>query len=62
MIWVFLGSVSIDFTIDDLSEIVLNGTVYDFSVDRSTIEKEDILNIHEHFKEKNKIKRVLSTL
>ena len=37
-----------DFTKDEQSEISLNSTVYDFSVDHSSIEKEDILNIHEY--------------
>ena len=41
-----LGSVSPDFTKDEQSEISLNGTVYDFSVDHTLIKKEDILNIH----------------
>ena len=39
-----LGSVSKDFKKDQHSEISLNGTVYDFSVDHSSIKKEDILN------------------
>ena len=43
-----LGSISKDFTKDEQSEISLNGTAYDFSVDHSSIEKEDILNIHQH--------------
>ena len=42
-----IGSVSEDFTKDKTSEISLNGTAYDFSVDHRTIEKECILNIHE---------------
>ena len=42
-----LGSVSKDFTKDEKSEISLNGTVYDFSVDNSSIKKENILNIHQ---------------
>ena len=41
-----LGSVSKDFTKDEQSEISLNDTVYDFLVDHSSTEKEDILNIH----------------
>ena len=40
-----LGSVSQDFTKDEQSEISLNGTVYDFSVNHTSIKKEDILNI-----------------
>ena len=30
---------------DEQSEISLNGTVYDFSVNHSSIEKEDILRV-----------------
>ena len=41
-----LGSISQDFTKDEQSEISLNGTVYDFSVDHISIKKEDIFNIH----------------
>ena len=43
-----LGSVSKDITKDEQSEISLNGTVYDFSVDRSSIKQQDILNIHQY--------------
>ena len=43
----YLGSVSKDFTKDEQSETSLNGTVNDFSVDHSSIKKEDILNIHQ---------------
>ena len=42
-----LRSVSKDFAKDEEHEIYLNGTVYDFSVDHSSIKKEDILNIHQ---------------
>ena len=35
------------FTKDKQSKISLNGTVYDFSVDHSSIKKEGILNIHQ---------------
>ena len=38
------GSVSKDFKKDQQSETSLNGTVHDFSVDHSSIKKEDILN------------------
>ena len=41
-----MGRVSKDFRKDEMSEISLNGTVYDFSVDHSPMEKEDVLNIH----------------
>lgn len=34
-----LGSISKDFSKDEQSRIYLNGTVYDFSVDHSPVEK-----------------------
>lgn len=37
----------------------IDGTVYDFSVDYSPIEREDILNIYEYLIKKNKIKQCL---
>ena len=40
-----LGSVSKDFTKDEMIEISLNGTIHDFFVDHSAIEKKYILNI-----------------
>ena len=43
-----LESISKDFIQDEHSEISLNGTVYDFSIDYSSIKKEDILNIHQY--------------
>ena len=56
MVWVLLGSVSKDFTKDEMSDISLNNTVYDFSVDDSAIWKEDILNGDEYLMKKNNIK------
>ena len=44
----FLGSVSKDITKDEQSEISLNGTVYDFSVDHNSVKKQDTLNIHQY--------------
>ena len=41
-----LGSKSKDFTKDEQNEILLNVTVYNFSVDYHSIKIEDILNIH----------------
>ena len=41
-----LSSTSKGFTKDEQSEISVNGNVYDFSVDHSSIKKEDIFNIH----------------
>ena len=49
-----LGSVSKDFTKYEQSEISLNSTAYDFSVDHSSI-KEDIINIHQYLMVKNNI-------
>ena len=49
----YLGNVSKDFTKDEQREISLNGTVYDFSVDHSSIKKENILNIHQYLMIKN---------
>ena len=37
-------------------EISLNGTVYDFLLDHSSIGKEGILSIHEYLMVKNNIK------
>ena len=51
-----LGSISKDFTKDEQSEISLNGTVYDFPVNYSSVEKENILNIYEYLLIKNNIK------
>ena len=43
-----LGSPPKDFTKNELNKISLNRAVYDFSVDHSSIEKEDIFSIHKH--------------
>ena len=43
-----LGSVSKDARKNQQSQISLNSTVYYFSVDHSSIKKEDTLNIHQH--------------
>ena len=51
-----LGSVSKDFTKDGHGEISLNGTVYDFSVDHSSIKYEHIVNIHQYLMIKKNIK------
>ena len=49
-----LGSISKDFTKNEQSEISLNGTVYDFLVDHSSIKKEGIFNIHQYLMVQNK--------
>ena len=46
----------ISFTKNEQFEIPVNGTMYDFLVDHSSVEKEDILNIHEYLIVKNNIK------
>ena len=51
-----LGSVSQGFAKDKQSKISLNGTVCNFSVDHSSIKKEDILNIHQYLMIKNNVK------
>ena len=51
-----LGSISKDFTNDEHSEICFSSTVYDFSVDNSSIKKEDKLNIHQYLMVKHNIK------
>ena len=48
-----LESVSKDFSKDEQSETSLNGTVCDFSVYHSLLEKEDIINIHGYLIVKN---------
>ena len=51
-----LGSISKDFTKNEQSEISLNGTVYDFLVDHSSIKKEGIFNIHQYLMVQNNVK------
>ena len=51
-----LGSVSKNFTKDEQNEISLNGIVYDFSVDHSSIKKQEILNFDQYLMVKNNIK------
>ena len=48
-----LGSISNN---TDSREVTLNGNVYDFSVDYSSIDKSDIFNIHKYLTTKNNIK------
>ena len=51
-----LGSVSKDFPKDEKNEFFffLNGTVYDFSFDHSSVKKEDIHNILQYLMVRNK--------
>ena len=51
-----LGTISKNLTKDEQTEISLNDTVYDFSADYTSIEKVDILDIHQHLIIKNNIK------
>ena len=51
-----LGSISNGFSASDSREVSLNGIVYDFSVDCNSINKSDILNIHNYLMKKNNIK------
>lgn len=55
-----MGSVSKYFTKNETSEISLNVTAYDFSVDQSPVQKEEILNIHVCLMKKNTIKWCLN--
>ena len=51
-----LGSIFDRFSAIESREVSLNGNVYDFSVDYSSIDKSDILNIHKYLITKNNIK------
>ena len=48
-----------DFKKDEQSEISLNDTIYDFSVDRISVVKENILNIYEYLMLSNKRSKCL---
>ena len=50
------GSISTGFSNTKSREVSLNGNVYDFLVDYSSIDKSDILNIHKCSMTKSKIK------
>ena len=43
-----LGSISKDFSVDDMKKSGLNGYVYDFSVDYDAIAVDDILDVHKY--------------
>ena len=51
-----LGIISNRFSATESKEVTLNGNVYDFSVDYNSIDKSDILNIHEYLMTKNNMK------
>ena len=50
------GSLSKVFTKDEQSDISLNGTIYDLSVDHSLIKKEDKFIIHQYLMVEKDIK------
>ena len=50
-----LENISKDFSVDDMKKTVLNGYVYDFSVDYDAIAVNDILDIRKYLMEKNGI-------
>ena len=50
------GSISNVFSATESREVSLNRDVYGFSVDYSSIDKSDILNIHSYVMSKNNIK------
>ena len=51
-----LGSISNGFSANESREVSLNGNLYNFLVDSNSIDKSDILNIHEYLVNKNNIK------
>ena len=50
-----LGSISKDFSVDNMNKTGLNGYIYDFSVHYDAIANDDILDIHKYLMEKNGI-------
>ena len=50
-----LGTISKDFSVDNMKKTGLNGYVYDFSVDYDAIAVDDILDIHKYLMEKNNV-------
>ena len=50
-----LGNISRAFSVDNMKRTILNGYVYDFSVDYDAIANDKILDIHKHLMEKNYI-------
>ena len=57
-----LGSISNGFSATESREISLNGNVYDFSVNYNSIDKSNILNIHQCLMIKNNIRQCLVCL
>ena len=50
-----LGSISKDWSVDNMKDIGLNGYVYDFSVDYDATDVDDIKDIHKYLMKKNNI-------
>ena len=50
-----LGNISKDWSVDNMKKTGLKVYVYDFSVDYDYVPVSDILDIHKHLMEKNKI-------
>ena len=57
-----LGRISNEFSNTESREVSLNRNVYDFFVSCSSIDKSDILNIHNYLMTKNNIKQCLACL
>ena len=51
----YLGSISKDWSVDNMKKTELNGYAYDFSVDYDVIVVDDILDIHKYLMKKNEI-------
>ena len=51
----YLGSISKDWSIDNMKKTGLKGCVYDFDTDYDYIRVSDILDTHKYLTEKNKI-------
>ena len=52
----FPTSITNGFSATEYREVSLNANVYEFSVDYSSVDKSDIINIHEYLMTKSKIK------
>ena len=50
-----LGSISKDFSVDNMKKTGLNGYIYDFSADYDALAIDDILDIHRFLMKKNNI-------
>ena len=50
-----LGSISKDFSVDNMKKTGLNGYIYDFSADYDALAIDDILDIHRYLMKKNNI-------